>query len=127
MIPQIFNDNVVRLQNRYGTQVFDVEFSKILWMEVRDIPDKNFKRMIDLMIGEFPNPAWPPKMSDFRNFANAQRQALRAAETADAAKNWNANIVGRKESEGALDSYLKNVGVKSLLDAINKKRGSHED
>lgn len=121
MTLNVFKENVSRLAKRYGPQVFDSEFQKLLWTEVRDLPDQNFKRMVDLMIGEFPNPAWPPKMSDFRDFSNAQRQELRAVETARAAQNWNHQVESREGTREGLNKALKDLGAKSLMEAITKK------
>ena len=124
MTPNVFTEQIGRLKSRYGVAVFDKEFQKLIWTEVRDLPDKNFKRMIDLMIGEFPNPAWPPKMSDYRDFAHQQRKLIKDEEVAQASKNWKTQVESR-EAVGTvegLNKAIKDLGAKSLLDAVMKVR-----
>lgn len=116
----IFSAEIKRLKNRFGSAHFDEEYQKLLWVEVRDLPDQSFQKIVNHCIGEF-KPEWPPKISDFRSFANEQRSELNRQANNAAVKKWNEELSGRERSNEGLGKLLKELGAKSLLDAIRKR------
>lgn len=127
-----FMQEVKRLQNRFGAGHFDSELLKLIWSEVRDLPNKDFKTIVDTCIGEF-KIDYPPRLSHFREFAHERRKANERAQNRQFAKNWNISGTPREEST---DGFMKAVEdkevlktlhpeFKSLLDSIVKKRSNH--
>ncbi len=121
MKTDFFKSEIQRLVKHFGPANFSSEKQKLIWSEVRDLPDKDFKIIVDLCIGEF-NVEYPPKVSNFREFA-IQRRKLNFRQIEES-KNWKAQAQGR-EAKGDLDKILQDLGAKSLLEAITKVRGQN--
>lgn len=128
----IFKLEIRRLQNRFGEAQYDTEILKLIWAEVRDLEEKDFKIIVDLCIGEF-KVEYPPKVSHFREFAVQRRKLRETALNQQAAKKWNLRDQGREPSGDGFRKAVEdpnvmktlNPQIKSLLEEITKKRGSN--
>jgi hypothetical protein len=116
-----FSIEVTRMRRYFtnGEQVFHPERLKLIWPVVKDLPEKNFRLIVDFFIGNF-HPDWPPKLADFQEKAQEQRK-LAFRETAQIALG---TIQRRAEEPGedGLKKALADLGVKSLVEAIQKRK-----
>lgn len=121
---QNFVQQMTRLKTTFGKDNFSDEKIKLIWNEFRALPEKDAKRIVDWAIGEF-SVQWPPKLSHFRESAEAVLKRIRSEETAKAAQNWNKSSDVRHPDGSGLNKALQELGAKSLVEAIRKtKQGS---
>lgn len=121
---QNFVQQITRLKTTFGKEQFNDEKIKLIWNEFRALPEKEAKRIVDWAIGEF-NVMYPPKVSQFREAAEAALKRIRSEETAKAAQNWNKSEDVRHTDGTGLNKALQQLGAKSLVEAIRKtKQGS---
>jgi len=120
MTTAYFVNEMARLEKVFGAANFSSEKKKLIWGEVRDLPDRNFHQIVNTCIGEF-NVDYPPKVSHFREMAHGQRKEVRKQQELETIRNCNDPVKGREEY-GNLKKVLQDMGVKSLMEAIKKKQ-----
>lgn len=122
MKTEVFTDQIARLKIRFGAAHFDREFQKLVWTEVRDLPDSEMVKLTNHLIGEL-RPEWPPKLSDFRTQAEQLRKSMRQRETELAARDLSRPVDQKAKSDAGLQKILKEKNATSILDLIFKKQG----
>lgn len=119
MNAEVFTAEIDRLKNHFGPAEFSIEKQKLIWAEVRDLSNEDFRRIVEILIGE-KKPDWAIKLSEIRELANQRRKVRRTMDEKAASKNWREQAKGREWPDG-LKHTLNDLGVKSLLEAITKK------
>ena len=76
-----------RLRERFGEKAFDAEFITLVNREVRDLPDYDLVRMVDVFIGTRAHNR-PPLIQDFREARMAFEKQRFEAEVRNAARCW---------------------------------------
>ena len=66
MSPEFFNTQWQRLVNHFGDRAMNPEFRLLAAREVRDMPESEFQRTVDVWIGSRPHTK-PPLIPDFRD------------------------------------------------------------
>lgn len=122
MKTEVFTDQIARLKIRFGAAHFDREFQKLVWTEVRDLPDSEMVKLTNHLIGEL-RPEWPPKLSDFRTQAEQLRKSMRQKETEIVSQQILGTADHRGKSDAGLQKILKEKNANSILDLIFKKQG----
>lgn len=116
---EAFAEEVRRLKVRFGAEQFDQEFQKLIWAEVRDLPDECMKKIANHCIGEF-RPDWPPRLSDIRTFAEEQRKAYKSRELEKAKEVLGSKVQTNAASGEGLQKLLREKNANSILDLIYK-------
>lgn len=116
-----FEQNLSRLRMAFGKENFNPEKAKLIWEEVRHVPDAQATQIFSWAIGEF-SYQYPPKVSHFREQAELQMKKLRELETAQVAKKWNKFEEPRKSDGEGLRKALDEYGAKSIIEAIMKTK-----
>jgi hypothetical protein len=75
-----FDEHVPRLATRFGEKAFDVEFKKLLAREMASLPNDEFIKIVEIMIGTRP-PNRPPVLTDFREMRLQAEKSLLSRET----------------------------------------------
>lgn len=47
-----FEQNMLRLQSKFGVRSYDTEFTKLLWRDIQKYPDQAFRHTVDVIVGE---------------------------------------------------------------------------
>lgn len=122
MTAKFFVEEISRLNRAFNDAYEKKEKQKLIWIEVRDLEDNDFARIVDLCIGEH-NINWPPTVSVFREYANQRRKLIQTRNELAAAENYKAQLQDRQRtSKEGLQKALKELGLKSLMEAITKKQ-----
>lgn len=122
MTYDFFNSEMRRVKGyfRNGEQVYNRDRMGLIWPVVKDLPPLNFQKIVDLFIGEN-SPDWPPRVSDFREKTAEQQRILFQEECRRANLTFQKEAPKRADGDG-LKQVLEDMGVKSLVEAINKKK-----
>lgn len=122
MTRSFFMSQVERLKRFFGAEPFHIERLTLIWPEVKELPDENFRKIVDQFIGER-RPQWPPAVSDFREKAEEQRKIVFQAQVSKAFGTLQKEARKHPENKG-LQAVLEKMGVESLMDAVFKKQRS---
>lgn len=106
-----------RLVDRFGERSFSKEFSLLVAIECRPLPDQDFVQMVNAMIGSR-RPNDPPLIADFRNARHAWERRVFERDLAGAERAMD------MPAKDGLKLYLakKFPGCKSLNAAVEVRR-----
>lgn len=115
MTQQKFKEQMARLNRKYP-DVFDIEFQILIHKNLKDLPDENFEALIDYAIGENPNSNWPPKLSQFREYAESERSKIRRKQDEQV---WRKITKLEPKKKGQKLDYM---GCDNVLQLLSKKQ-----
>jgi hypothetical protein len=62
-----YQQQLARLQKRYGEKSYDADFTELLWKSIKDYPDGVFTRAVDALISEHFRPVGKAAIVDIMN------------------------------------------------------------
>lgn len=118
-----FRKESLRLSSHFGSDVCTKERLNLIWAEVKDLTNDQFRELTNFLIGEF-SVRFDPKISTIREQVLLLKKKAHARETAIAANNWKTEIEARNTgcTDSGYQNELNRLGANSLLDAILKVR-----
>ena len=120
MTRMFFMSQVDRMKKFFGAEPFHNERLALVWPEVKELPDENFRKIVDQFIGER-KPSWPPAVSDFREKSEEQRKIVFQSQVQKAFGTLQKEARKNPDNKGLL-AVLDKMGVDSLMDAVFKKQ-----
>lgn len=123
-----FADQMRRMKSYFtnGSAVYSRDRLTLIWSVVKDLPDESMRQIVDVFVGEN-TPDWPPRVSDFREKAAEQRQAIFREECRKANMTFKEEARKREGEPDGLRKTLEELGVKSLMEAIQKKKTTNQE
>lgn len=116
MTHEAYVKQVQRLFERFGRKNFDDEFVNLVWREVLQLTDEQFKRICDFFIGSR-TPTKPPLLQDFRDqrVREEKHAFTREVQAASNAMNW---------PQAGLKAFLAKhyPGCKNLNEAVEVRK-----
>lgn len=116
MTEPVFVEQMKRLKTRFGDKAFDPEITRLIAIEMRDVPDFNFKQLVDNFLGSRKHHD-PPVVVDFRDGRLAFEKLRFHNDTVGAVRTLSHN------GGDVLKGYLKSCGAESLSEAVQKAKG----
>lgn len=114
MTQEEFKEQIKRLQVRFGAHHFDIEFCKLAFAEVGEMPAKAFKWAVETWLGHRPAHQ-PPLLAEFREARLAEEKAQLKRETEGARKSW----IGKQSYKGLQQVLVRDYpGAKTVCEAI---------
>ena len=118
MTPECWQNQKARLIDRFGEKNFSREFSLLVALECKTMPDEPFVQMVNAMIGNR-TPNNPPLLQSFRDGRLAYERRMFDRDVRGAAQAWH----GEARFQG-LRAYLSKAfpGCKSLAEAVEVRK-----
>ncbi len=118
MTTDCWNHQKARLIDRFGEKNFSKEFSLLVALECKSVPDDVFTQMVNAMIGNR-TPNQPPLLQAFRDGRLAYERRKFEADVRGASQAWH----GEARFQG-LRAYLAREfpGCKSLAEAVEVRK-----
>lgn len=118
MTKECFENQVVRLIERFGAKSFDGEFNKLVSKEMATTPNDEFIRIVDIMIGTRAANR-PPLLTDFREMRLQSEKDRFAKETRWAAQELervkiNLSDILQKAGYGKVASITEAIEIEKL-------------
>lgn len=85
MIQEVFNKQIDRLKVRFNEKHFDLEFTRLAWLEVKAMSESRFIWQVNTWLGSKPVNK-PPMMAEFTEARLAEEKLKRSGEAAAASR-----------------------------------------
>lgn len=120
MKQNVFTDEMRKIAQVFGGQHYPHERLRLIWAEVNDLTDEQFKKIVEHFVGDR-NVNYPPARKDFIEEAHRIRASQKERESRQLAK-----VIEIPKSDGSgLRKILEDTGASSLKEAIFKQRFSN--
>lgn len=126
METKTFELQITRLKSHFGSDLMTTERLKLIWVEIRDLPDQTAVRLIDFLIGEFTR-AYTPTVSKIREEAERLRKWHREQDVKLANQNLKVSDLDRHNTGNFdLQKHISENSAEyannSLVQAILKRK-----